>query len=70
MNLLELLIFANGTAIPDAIISTNVTATEIVNCSFNTIIRANFGLPSQTVSLTIVPTNDISITSVAIGIDQ
>ena len=63
-------LFANGTAIPDAIISTNVTATEIVNCSFNTIIRANMGLPSQTVSLTIVPTNDISITSVAIGIDQ
>lgn len=38
--------------------------------TFNTIIRANMGLPSQTVSLTIVPTNDISITSVAIGIDQ
>ena len=63
-------LYADGVAIPDAIIMTNVTATEIVNCSFNTIIRATRGYPSQTVNLTVVPSNDITISSVAIGIDQ
>lgn len=63
-------LYADGVAIPDAIIMTNVTATEIVNASFNTIIRAIRGLPSQTVSLTVIPSNDITISSVAIGVDQ
>ncbi len=63
-------LYADGVAIPDAIISTNVTATEVVNASFNTIIGATRGFPSQTVSLTVIPSNDITITSVAIGIDQ
>ena len=63
-------LYADGVAIPDAIIATNVTATEVVNASFNTIIGATRGFPSQTVSLTVVPSNDITITSVAIGIDQ
>lgn len=63
-------LYADGVAIPDAIIMTNVTATEVVNSSFNTIIRATRGLPSQTVSLTVIPSNDITISSVAIGIDQ
>ena len=63
-------LYANGTAIPDAIISTNITATEYVNASFNTIIRANSGLPYQTVTLTIVPTNDIQISTVSVGVDQ
>lgn len=63
-------LYADGVAIPDAIIETNVTATEVVNASFNTIIGATRGFPSQTVSLTVVPSNDITISSVAIGIDQ
>lgn len=63
-------LYANDVAIPDAIISTNVTAGEVVNASFNTIIRAISGFPSQTVTLTVIPTNDLSISSVAIGIDQ
>lgn len=63
-------LYADGVAIPDAVIMTNVTATEIVNASFNTIIGAKRGFPSQTVSLTVVPSNDITISSVAIGIDE
>lgn len=63
-------LYADGVAIPDAVIITNVTATEVVNASFNTIIRAISGFPSQTVSLTVIPSNDITISSVAIGIDQ
>lgn len=63
-------LYADGVAIPDAVIMTNVTATEVVNCSFNTIIRAIGGFPSQTVSLTVIPSNAITISSVAIGIDQ
>ena len=63
-------LYADGVAIPDAIIMTNVTATEVVNASFNTIIGAERGLPSQTVTLTVIPSNDITISSVAIGIDQ
>ena len=64
-------LYANGVAIPDAIITTTVTSTSTyVNCSFNTIIRANPGVPFQSVILTIMPTVGINISSVAIGIDQ
>lgn len=63
-------LYADGVAIPDAVIMTNVTATEVVNASFNTIIRAERGFPSQTVNLTVIPSNDITISSVAIGVDQ
>jgi hypothetical protein len=63
-------LFANGVAIPDAIISTNITATENTNASFNTIIRALPGVPYQNVTLTVVPTNDITISTVSLGIDQ
>lgn len=63
-------LYADGVAIPDAIIATNVTATEVTNASFTTVIAASRGFPSQTVSLTVVPSNDITITSVAIGVDQ
>jgi len=63
-------LYADGVAIPDAVIMTNVTATEVVNASFNTIIGAIRGYPSQTVSLTVIPSNDITISSVAIGVDQ
>lgn len=63
-------LYADGVAIPDAVILTNVTATEVVNASFSTIIGAKRGFPSQTVSLTVIPSNDITISSVAIGVDQ
>ena len=63
-------LYANGVAIPDAIISTNITATEVTNASFNTIIRALPGVPFSNVTLTVIPTNDITISTVAIGIDQ
>ena len=64
-------LFANGVAIPDAIIETSVTSnTTIRNCSFNTIIRALPGVPYQNVTLTVIPNTAITISSVAIGIDQ
>ena len=64
-------LFANGVAIPDAIIETSVSSTTTTsNNSFNTIIRALPGVPYQNVTLTVVPNTAISISSVAIGIDQ
>lgn len=64
-------LYANGVAIPDAIITTSVSSTTTyVNSSFNTIIKALPGIPYSNVTLTIVPTNAISISSVTIGIDR
>lgn len=63
-------LFANGVAIPDAFISTTITSGQTANCSFTTIIRALPGTPSQDVTLTVVPTADLTITSVAVGVDQ
>lgn len=64
-------LYANGVAIPDAIITTTISSTTAVeNCSFNTIIRALPGVPFQSVTLTVVPSAGISILTAAIGIDQ
>lgn len=64
-------LYANGVAIPDAIINTTVASTSTyVNSSFNTIIRANPGVPFQSVTLTVVPSANINIFSAAIGVDQ
>ena len=64
-------LYANGVAIPDAIIRLNVASnTTIVNPSFNTIIRALPGVPFQSVTLTVIPNTDITISDVSIGIDQ
>ena len=64
-------LYANGIAIPDAIINETVASTSTyVNSSFNTIIRANPGAPFQNVTLTIVPSANINIFSAAVGVDQ
>lgn len=64
-------LYANGVAIPDALINATVASnTTYVDSSFNTIIRANPGVPFQSVILTVVPNADINIYSVAIGVDQ
>ena len=64
-------LYANGAAIPDAIITTTVASTDTtVDCSFNSILLATPGIPFQTIVLTIVPTVDIAISTAAVGIDQ
>lgn len=70
-NPISIQLYANGVAIPDAIISTSVSSTTTYkDCSFNTIIRAIPGVPFQSVILTIVPTTGIQILSTAVGVDQ
>lgn len=63
-------LYANNEAIADAIIETNVTATEIVNTSFNTQLLAKRGLTGQTVTLQILVSNDVEIKNISIGIRQ
>ena len=48
-------LYADGVAIPDAIIYRTLTADSYSNCSFNTIIRASAGISGQSVNLTVVP---------------
>ena len=61
-------LFANGVAIPDAIATATFTQDSYSNLSFDTIIRANPGMLGQTVTLTVVPTNDLTISNISIGI--
>ena len=63
-------LYANGTAIPDAIITENLTASEYSSGSFSTIIKATPGLYGQKVTLTIVPTANLTISSIAVGINR
>lgn len=63
-------LYADGIAIPDAIITANITAGEYSNNSFSTIIRATPGTVNQNVNLTVMPTVDLTISSVALGIDR
>jgi len=63
-------LYADGVAIPDAIISTTLVADTDTNSSFNTTIRARAGLPGQTVNLTVVPTVDLTISNISLGIDR
>ena len=63
-------LYADGTAIPDAIITENLTASEYSSGSFSTIIKATPGLHGQKVTLTIVPTANLTISSIAVGINR
>jgi len=63
-------LYADGVAIPDAIIYTTLTTDSYTNNSFNTIIRANAGVVGQNVNLTIVPSVDITIQNIALGIER
>lgn len=63
-------LYADGVAIPDAIITTNMTAGEYTNGTFNTIIKASPGSTNQTVTLTVVPTADLTIANISFGINK
>lgn len=70
-NPLSVQLYANGVAIPDAIITVNVGSTSTyVDSSFGTIIKANPGTPLQKVSLTVVPTANITISSISITVNK
>ena len=63
-------LYADGVAIPDAIITQTVTADSYSDCSFTTIIKANKGNFAENVTLTVVPTADLTISSVALGVNR
>lgn len=63
-------LYADGVAIPDAIITNTYTATEYLDSSFSTIIKAAPGTVNQNVTLTIKPTADLTVESVALGINR
>lgn len=66
----SLQLFADNVAIPDAIITATVTPGEYINGSFSTIIKAAPGSFNSNVKLTVVPTADIEVSSIAIGINR
>lgn len=63
-------LYADGVAIPDAIITQTLVADSYSNCSFTTIIKAKPGTYNSSVTLTIVPTTDITISNVALGVNR
>lgn len=63
-------LFADGVAIPDAIITETLVADSNANVSFTSIIRARPGAFNDDVSLTIVPTVDLTISSIALGVNK
>lgn len=63
-------LFADGVAIPDAIITDTIVADSYNNSSFTTIIRANRGDFANNVTLTVVPTTDITISNIALGVNR
>lgn len=63
-------LYANGTPIPDAIINQTFTQDAYSDLSFTTSIRANPGIMGQNAVLTIVPSADLTIANVAVGVDK
>ena len=63
-------LYADGVAIPDAVIIVNLAANSNVDSSFSTIIRATPGTVNETVSLTVVSDIDLTLSSIALGIDR
>lgn len=66
----SLQLFADGVAIPDAIFTINSTAGEYSAATFSTIIKATPGNAGQSVNLTVVPTADITISNIDLGINR
>jgi hypothetical protein len=66
---ISLQLFANGIAIPDALASDTVSS-NVESISFSTIIKATPGTFGSNVTLTVVPTADIDISNIAIGINR
>lgn len=63
-------LYADGVAIPDAIITTTIVADSYSDCSFTTIIKANRGNLTENVTLTVVPTADLTISNIALGVNR
>lgn len=63
-------LFANGIAIPDALIKTTYTANTDTDNSFTTTIKATPGAEGETVTLTVVPTAAITVNNIALGMNR
>lgn len=63
-------LYADGVAIPDAIVTTTLVASTTTNGSFATIIKANPGNLGENVTLTVVPTANLTISNVALGLNR
>lgn len=63
-------LFADGVAIPDAIFTINSTAGEYSAATFSTIVKATPGIMGEKVTLTVVPTADITISNIDLGINR
>lgn len=66
----SLQLYADGVAIPDAIVTTTLVASTPTNGSFVTIVKATPGTINDNVSLTVVPTVNLTISSVALGVNR
>lgn len=63
-------LYADGVAIPDALINNTFTASENSDVSFSTIIKATPGSVGKTVTLTVVPSAELIVSSIALGINR
>lgn len=63
-------LFADGVAIPDAIFTINSTAGEYSAATFSTIVKATPGIMGEKVTLTVVPTANITISNIDLGINR
>lgn len=63
-------LYADNVAIPDALIDNTFTASENSDVSFSTIIKATPGLAGKTVTLTVVPSAELTVSSIALGINR
>lgn len=63
-------LYADGVAIPDAIITETIVADSYNNSSFTTIIQANRGNFAENVTLTVMPTTNITISNIALGVNK
>lgn len=62
-------LFADNVAIPDAIITNQNIVSNVVNGSFTTIIKAKIGAFGENVVLSVKPSGNITIQHAAIGIN-
>lgn len=63
-------LYADGVAIPDAIIENTFTASENSNTSFSTIIKATPGATGNNVTLTVIPSTELTLSNISLGINR
>ena len=68
--LVSLQLYADGVAIPDAIITETIVADSYSNCSLTTIIKASRGNFNENATLTVIPTADLTISNIALGVNR